>query len=186
MRKAAAILLLTLFLFNTIGYKLWFGVAMQRADVKLETALDNKDYNNDQLFTLKVPINLPYQNIACGFERVNGEIIVNGETYKYVQRKVANDTLYLQCIKNTVKIKLQQKSNDYFGKINDVASNNSTKKMPGKSSQSAKFSISDFTNDIAPWKCVLIPFTTTPYSIQFFNNSSTAHLQRLIKPPEVA
>lgn len=186
MRKAAAILLLALFVFNTIGYKLWFGVAMQQADVKLETALDNKDYNNEQLFTLKVPINLPYQNIGYGFERVNGEITVNGETYKYVQRKVANDTLYLQCIRNTEKIELQQKSNDYFGKINDVAGNNSTKKMPGKSSQFAKFSLSDFTNDIAPWKDVSVLFTTTPYSIQSFDNSSIAHLQRLIKPPELA
>jgi len=186
MRKAAAILLLALFVFNTVGYKLWIGVAMQQADIKLETALDNKDYNNEQLFTLKIPINLPYQNIAYGFERVNGEITVNGETYKYVQRKVANDTLYLQCIRNTEKINLQQKSNDYFGKINDVAGNNSTKKMPGKSSQSAKFSLSDFTNDIAPWKCVSFPFTTTAYSIQSFNNSSSAHLQRLIKPPELA
>lgn len=186
MRKAAAILLLTLFVFNTIGYKLWFGIAMQQADAKLETALDNKDYNNEQLFTLKIPINLPYQNVSSNFERVDGEITVNGETYKYVQRKVANDTMYLQCIRNTEKIKLQQKSNDYFGKVNDVAGNTGTKKMPAKNSQLAKFALSDFTNDIAPWKCVPIPFTTSVYNILSINNSSTAHLQRLIKPPELA
>jgi len=184
MRKTAAILLLMLFVFNTIGYKLWFTIAMQKADNKLEASLNKNDFNQQDLFTLTIPINLPYQNVATGFERIDGEITVNGETYKYVQRKVENDTLFLQCIRHTEKIDLQQQSNDYFGKVNDVAGNNDAKKMPGKNTSMVKFSVSDFTNDIAAWKCISFPPVVATYFSKPFINNSSSHLQQLIKPPQ--
>ena len=184
MRKVAAILLLMLFVFNTIGYKLWFTIAMQNADTRLEAALDKNNFNEQDLFTLKIPINLPYQNTWANFERINGEITVNGETYMYVQRKVQNDTMYLQCIRHTEKINLQQKSNDYFGKVNDVAGNSDTKKMPGKSSNLLKFAVSDFTNDIPSWKHVSFITDQAVYTIKPLINNSAAHLQQLIKPPQ--
>lgn len=184
MRKIAAILLLMLFVFNTIGYKLWFTIAMQNADTRLETALDKNNFNEQDLFTLKIPINLPYQNSWSSFERVDGEITVNGETYRYVQRKVENDTLFLQCIRHTEKINLQQQSNDYFGKVNDVAGNNDAKKMPGKNTSLSKFAVADYTNDIAQWKCVSFAVDPAVYPAKPFINKSAAHLLQLIKPPQ--
>ena len=185
MRKTAAILLLMLIVFNTIGYKLWFNYAMQKADIALEASLDKNNFNQKDLFTLKIPLNLPYQNIGASFERIDGEITVNGESYKYVQRKVQNDTLYLQCIKHTEKIKLEQKSNDYFGKINDIAGNADAKKMPGKNSGLLKFSMSDFiTNEIIT--CTHISYLPVDnlYITKPFINCSSTYLQKLIKPPQ--
>ena len=78
---------------------------MKNADNRLESALDKNNFNEQDLFTIKIPINLPYQNSWSSFERTNGEITVDGETYVYVQRKVQNDTMYLQCIRHTEKIK---------------------------------------------------------------------------------
>jgi hypothetical protein len=186
MRKTAAILLLMLFVFNTIGYKLWFSIAMQQADNRLEAALDKNNFNEQDLFTLKIPINLPYQNTWASFERINGEITVDGETYMYVQRKVVNDTMYLQCIRHTEKIDLQQKSNDYFGKVNDISGNSDAKKMPGKTTSFVKFATSDFTNDVITWKC--ISFTAGPrvYAIKPLLNNSSAHILQLIKPPQTS
>ncbi|MBC7509422.1 MAG: hypothetical protein H7320_11850 [Ferruginibacter sp.] len=184
MRKIAAILLLMLFVFNTIGYKLWFTIAMQNADTRLEAALDKNNFNPQDLFTLKIPINLPYQNTWASFERINGEITVDGETYMYVQRKVQNDTMYLQCIRHTEKINLQQKSNEYFGKVNDVSSNSDAKKMPGKSSNLLKFAASDFTNDIAPWKGVSFIADLAVFPFKPFISNSSTHIQQLIKPPQ--
>jgi hypothetical protein len=186
MRKTAAILLLMLFVFNTIGYKLWFSIAMQQADTRLEAALDKNNFNEQDLFTLKVPINLPYQNTWASFERVTGEINVDGETYMYVQRKVVNDTMYLQCIRHAEKINLQQKSNDYFGKINDVADNNGAKKVPGKTANFLKSGIADFTNDVEAWKCAILTQEPGAYTVKPFINSSSTHLQQLIKPPQAA
>lgn len=184
MRKTAAILLLMLFVFNTIGYKLWFSIAMQQADNRLEASLDKNNFNQQDLFTLKVPINLPYQNTWASFERINGEITVDGETYMYVQRKVVNDTMYLQCIRHTEKINLQQKSNDYFGKVNGVVSNNDAKKMPGKSSSLVKFAVADYTNDITQWKCSSFMAEKAVYPIKLFVGNVSTYIQQLIKPPQ--
>ena len=185
MRKTAAILLLMLIVFNTIGYKLWFNYAMQKADIALEASLDKNNFNLQDLFTLKIPLNLPYQNIGSSFERIDGEITVNGESYKYVQRKVQNDTLYLQCIKHTEKINLEHKSNDYFGKVNDIAGNSDAKRMPGKNNSVLKFSNADFiSNEIIA--CTHI--SNLPVHNLYFNNSAvnftSIHLQKLIKPPQ--
>lgn len=186
MRKTAAILLLLLFVFNTVGYKLWFSIAMENADIKLEKAVDKQLYNADDLFTLKIPLNLPYQNIAANFERVNGEVTINGETFMFVQRKVEKDTMYLQCIRNTEKNNLTQRSNDYFSKINDVAGNNDSKKIPGKNSLIQKFSGSDFTSDISPWKSSISLSATVVYLNKPFGFNSFDYLNKLIKPPQSA
>ena len=185
MRKTAAILLLMLIVFNTIGYKLWFTYAMQKADIALETSLDKNNFNQKDLFTLKIPLNLPYQNIGSSFERIDGEITVNGESYKYVQRKVQDDTLYLQCIKHTEKINLLQKSNDYFSKINDVAGNTDAKKLPGKNSSLLKFNMADFIahDIIACTNNLYLPLDNL-YTIKSSVNGSSTHLQKLIKPPQ--
>ena len=186
MRKTAAIIMLLLFVFNTIGLKLWFSIAMEKADIKLEKAVDLQLYAAADLFTLKIPLNLPYQNIASGFERVNGEITLNGEKYMFVQRKVENDTLYLQCINNTEKNILAQRSNEYFSKMNDVTGNNDSKKAPGKHNTVLKFSGSDFTNTICQWKSS-IPLTA---SAVYFNKpvylNSFSLLDKMIKPPQSA
>ncbi len=185
MRKTAAILLLMLIVFNTIGYKLWFNIAVQQADVTLEASLDNNNYTQQDLFTLKIPLNLPYQNIGTGFERINGEITINGECYKYVQRKVQDDTLFLQCIRHSEKINLEQHSNDYFGKVNDIAGNSHAKKTPGKNSILLKFCLADFiTHEKSISKQATYIFVNNIYGSKACINNSLTHNQKLIKPPQ--
>jgi hypothetical protein len=77
------------------------------------------------LSELKVAMNLPYQTSRSSFERYDGEIELNGTMYKYVKRKVANDTLYLMCIPNTKKMRLETAKNDFFKVSNDLEQNNS-------------------------------------------------------------
>lgn len=184
MRKTAAILLLVLFVLNTIGYKLWFTIAIHRATDQLVASLDRNDYNERQLFTLKVPLDMPYQNYQSGYERIDGEISINGETYRYVQRKVENDTLVLQCIRHHQKILLQQKADSYAGEVNEQPTGNDAKKMPGKNSAPSKFSASDFTNDINPWKLHAFSSLVVPYTVKPFPGNSYVYLQKLIKPPQ--
>ena len=128
LKKLTAILLLALFVFNTIGYRLLVEYALNQADYNLEARLDKGHYSESELITVKIPLNLPYQTNWKDFERVNGEMNVNGTIYKYVQRKVYNDTLILQCIPHEEKTELQQKANDYFGKVNDLPGNDNNKK----------------------------------------------------------
>ena len=185
MRQAAAILLLLLFLFNTIGYRGWFLIAMQKADQQLEMALDHQQYQEQELFTLQLPLHLPYQN-SNSFERVDGEITIHGETYKYVQRQIKNDTLILQCVRHSQKIKLQQLSNAYFEKINDIAGNQVSKKVPGKTNLLEKFSNADFINDFPCTQCIVTIASPRDYTINAVANNSSDYLQQQIKPPQAA
>jgi len=123
-----------------------FNYAQSAADAVLTAKLDNGSYNESDLITVKIPVNMPYLSNQSMFERVDGEITLNGQVYKYVKRTVQNDTMTLLCIPHVEKTELQQKANEYAGKINDLPSNDNSKKA-----ETAKQLISDFEmpNDIA-------------------------------------
>ncbi len=99
-----------------------------KTNQNLEALLDNNSYDEAELTELKIPVHLPYQNSWTAFERYNGEIELNGTMYKYVKRKLANDTLYLMCIPNTKKMHLETAKNDFFKISNDLTQNNNSKK----------------------------------------------------------
>ena len=128
MKKLTAILLLLLFLFNTVGYRLFVSYIQDKADAAFINRLDKGNYSNNDLLIVKVPINLPYQTNWKNYERVDGEIDLNGKTYKYVKRKLYNDTMIFLCIQNATKTELAQKTNDYFGKVNEMPCSNNAKK----------------------------------------------------------
>jgi hypothetical protein len=116
-----------------------------QANKQLEVALDNNHYDESQLIELKVPVNLPYQTSWSSYQRYDGEIEIGGVKYKYVKRKLANDTLYLKCIPNTKEMKLQTAKNDFFKLTNDLAQNQNPKKADNSSNSVLKY-LSVFDN----------------------------------------
>ncbi len=99
-----------------------------KANEKLEVSLDNNSYDESELVELKIAVHNAYQNSWASYERYNGEIELNGTTYKYVKRKLSNDTLYLMCIRNSTKMRLETAKNDFFKISNDLVQNNNPKK----------------------------------------------------------
>ena len=120
LRKCTAILLLGVLLYNWLGYRLVYDYLQHRADRQLETRLDLEDYDDSRLIEIKVPLNLPYQSNWTSFERYDGELEVNGQHYKYVKRRVYNDSLILLCLPNEDKEKIQDACNNYFKWTNDL------------------------------------------------------------------
>lgn len=112
LKKISAIFLLLVFLFNLFGYQHLIKVLQQKADVALESRIDNADYDDTQLVEMRVSLNMPYQQRFTDFERHYGEININGKVYTYVKRKIEGDVLILKCIPNEVKQQLKEKSND--------------------------------------------------------------------------
>jgi len=122
LRKLAAILLSGILLFNWIGYRLMNSVLEDSATHHLEMQLDQQQYDEDQLITLKVPItHLSYFNASTTFERVSGEIEVNGTPYRYVKRRILNDSIEVLCIPNAKAFQLRQINNTYFSFVNDIS-----------------------------------------------------------------
>ena len=75
---------------------------------KIEARLDRRLYDESQLFSIRVPVtHISYYNNSTVFERVDGQIEINGMPYQYVQRRIYNDTLELRCIPNPTALRLR-------------------------------------------------------------------------------
>jgi hypothetical protein len=144
LKKLFSILLLLVFLFNTVGYRLAFFYLIKEADSQMELKAEQINEHDKHLVTLKIPINLPYQTDWKDFEPADGETVIKGITYKMVKRKVSRDTLILLCMENSDKTRLEKNSDDYFKKSNGLDSNTS-KKTEHKQLQELYFSVSGFS-----------------------------------------
>lgn len=78
-----------------------------RADQKLETLLDNSEYDESQLVEIKVAMNMPYQQRFTEYERHYGEIEIDGVAYTYVKKKIEGDVVTFKCIANQSKQQLK-------------------------------------------------------------------------------
>jgi hypothetical protein len=92
-----------------------------RANQQMEEQLDNNNYDETQLISIKVPITyLPYYNNSKTFERIDGQIEIHGTPYKYVKRRIYNDSLELLCIPNTTAMQIRTTRNEIFKFVNDL------------------------------------------------------------------
>ena len=154
-------------LFNLAGYKVLFHFLQQRADSQLQASLDKQQYNEQDLVTIKVPLSLPYQTNWKEFERVDGEIKLDGKIYKYVKRKVYKGELILLCLRDNNKMHLQTAKDDFFKLANDMVSNTSKKQSSGNS-LSFKNMVSEFDSPFI----AKLPITFVPnQSYEFPRNS---------------
>jgi len=155
-----------------------------KADMQLEANLDEHNYKESELISIKVAANLPYYTNSETFERVNGEININGVAYKYVKRRMYNDSVELLCIPNVVKTGLENARNDFYRLANDLVSNNSSKKSTGSHSHSSKFSVQDYTTtqliDLNPSS----RFLSNTAAIAVYHSFKSVYLDSLEQPPE--
>jgi len=121
-------LFLTLLSFNFIGYRFWYYYAQNRSDRLLQTSLDKATYDSNELITVNVPLSMPYINDQSDFERVDGEIEIDGKIYRFVKRKVSEGQLILLCLPDYSKTHLQEAGTDFFRAVNDLAGNTSSPK----------------------------------------------------------
>jgi hypothetical protein len=119
-KKIAAILLIGVFFFNWFGYRLLTDLLQHKADKHLEAQLDRNEYDESQLIEMRVPLNMPYQTLSSGFERIDGEIEIEGIHYKYVKRKIEAGELVLLCLPNHSKMQLESARDEFFQLVNDL------------------------------------------------------------------
>ena len=143
MRKLTAILLLSLFAFNLVGYRLLYTYVKHQSDTQFTVALDKQHYNDEELVAITVPLSMPYLGDWNEFERVDGEINWKGKTYKYVKRKVSNGQLTVLCIPDKKKDGLKSAEANFFRDVNDLSQSNSAKE-PGSKSFSIKNPLTEY------------------------------------------
>ena len=144
LKKVTAILLLGLFLFNWAGYRLLSLYMETRADLQLQIQLDDNNYEESQLVSLKVPVtHLSYYNNSKEFETINGSIEMNGIRYKYVKRRIYNDSLEVLCIPDAASMQLKAAKNTFFAFVNGLRHNGTPEKKQSANANIAK----DFTSE---------------------------------------
>lgn len=155
----------------------------QKADAHLEARLDNNNYNESDLITIKVSLNMPYQNGWSDFERYDGEVEKNGKIYKYVKRKVQNDSLILLCIPHETKMSLQAAKDDFYKLVNDLQQNNSPKKGNDKKT-TFKNLLSEYVQEIKSWSLNAHTRLSQQYFVENNSSNSTGYYLLPGQPPD--
>ncbi len=148
MKKIAAILLLAVLMFNWIGYRFIYNYFERQSVAVLQSMVDDDLYNENALITFKVPLSMPYGPNSDKFEKVRGQIEVNGISYQYVKRRFYKDSLEVFCIPNTDKAGINNARDEFFKLANDFNNFNADKKSNSHhNSKLTKLSVDDFTNN---------------------------------------
>lgn len=180
MKRFTAILFFLVLLFNLYGYQLVIAYLQQRHDVKLTAQLDQEQYADEDLISIKTALSLPYYNQSMDFERVDGSVKIDGVEYQYVKRRIVNDSLELLCLPNTVKQKLQTAKADFFKITNDLQRPEGNK----KGANIIKTVLPEYCNALTLFN--LPPPGTAQQNYSFFNTHITAFLFAHVQeqPPE--
>ena len=160
MKKAFAILFLTVHVSYVCGYQLFFSVAENMANKHMVAALDKNQYNKNELIQIKCVLNVPYIITDISYERCDGQIELNGVQYNYVKRMVKNDTLYLYCIPNNQKTELNKTKNLYAKQNSDNPS--------GKTSEQSVLKKVSFFNEYN--------FDALSFNFDAYQSSSTSNI----------
>jgi len=148
--------------FNWYGYRLLINHMQDQANTELQASLDKNNYDNSQLITLRVPLNMPYITDWTDFESYEGETVIDGVHYKFVKRKIEKGELVLQCIPNQQKTDLETAKDSYFKLVNDI--DHPSAKHQGKDKSSKTFS-TDYFFDHLSMPVILVNAASKEYNL---------------------
>ena len=136
-KKCAYISLLAILVFNWCGYRILAFYLEEKAKASLQAKLDKDDYDHGELISIKIPSpNLPYYHSSKEFYNLEGEIEMNGVFYKFVKRRLYNDTLEFLCLPNKDAMNIYTAKNDFFKRVNELQQTDSGKKTQSHSANS--------------------------------------------------
>ncbi|HLP37957.1 hypothetical protein [Lacibacter sp.] len=184
MRIIASIFFLTILLFNWFGYRVVMDYVQQKADTHFEQKLDNKEYDAAALIEVRAPVNLPYQTDWKEFERVSGEITINGMHYKYVERKLEGGEMIYKCIPDEGKARLVNARENFFKLVNDLQTQQKQKsgKQPAPSYKTFSF---DYCEQLSHWSLDVLDKLRQPFNHTFSATTLSAFILKAEQPPEV-
>lgn len=149
--------------FNWLGYKFVFSYLEHKTDVKIEAQLDNENFNESELVSIKAAFSIPYSYLNKDkFERWRGEIEINGIQYKYVKRRFFNDSIEILCIPNIAATKIKDAKKD-FDRYANNATNDQSKNDQGKV-PAFKNLLGEYCQEVREWDDAIFAVKQTHYS----------------------
>jgi hypothetical protein len=112
----------------------------------MQSRLDKDQYNANDLVSITVPLDNPYQLEQRNFQRIEGEVNFQGKNFKYVKRKVSDGKLILLCIPDARKTVLKKAKAEYGNATNDLTGNSKGSRPGNQKSFSGNDYISESFN----------------------------------------
>ncbi len=185
LKKIGAILFLGILLFNGFGYRLVSNYFDQKAADQLVQLIEENDYDEASLIVIKTPINLPYYANNPQFERVDGEIVIKGIVYQYVQRRIYNDSLELKVIPNQDRLHIKNAREDFYKLAQDLSNTGSGKKSSPIGKSMAKFISFDYIEQNNSWHLAPANSATVTTGYRYDTRLISNYLTVQGPPPKV-
>lgn len=134
-------------LFNGFGYRIVANYFDQKAAENFIAIIEEENYKEADLITLKTPVNLPYYANNAKFERVDGEMVINGVVYQYVQRRVYNDSIEIKVLANQERLHIKNAREDFYKLAQDLQKNSDHKKSTPIGKSASKFLTFDYISN---------------------------------------
>jgi hypothetical protein len=145
-------------LFNGFGYRIVSNYFDQKASEKLVNLIEENSYNESELISIKTPINLPYYANNPKFERVDGEMVIDGVVYQYVQRRVYNDSIEIRVLPNQDRLHIKNAREDFYKLAADLEQKGLDKKSLPINKSNAKLISFDYIAQDHNWSVTnLVP-----------------------------
>lgn len=151
MKKIIAVALLVLLLFNTGGYQLLFQYLIYESESAVNNQINSNSYKPADLQLVKIPVHLSIVNWD-DFKPISGEFRTNNNCYHYAQLKMTCDTIYMMCLRNNDRARLQNAGRAYAKDVSDAPQNKRSHDPLGKKG-----------------------ISLSEYNCQFFSYTYTAH-----------
>jgi hypothetical protein len=186
-KKIAVILLLGLLLFNWVGYEVYTAILQDNADKSMVANLDQNNYSESDLISFKVPAThlSSYVN-SKEFERVDGQVEINGIQYNYVKRRFSEDSLELLCIPNKSATSIQCAKNDFFKLVNDIQRTGQSKKSDQQHNSSFKGFNAEYYAEARAIAIQDLILVTQKAIDHYLLRIPSVHLTRAGQPPDLA
>lgn len=137
-KRLATILLLTILLFNWVGYRFIISWYEGRATARWESRVEREQYDRGQLILFKVPAgSIPYATASADFERADGVLEVGNLHYRYVLKRLYNDSVEFLCVADDEAGRLREAKSEIIHLATDLPDANGR----GKSSPGGKISV---------------------------------------------
>ena len=108
MRQAAAIVLLFVLFLYHMGYYGFYLVASYQLDNHWHEKAYEGDLEQERLLHTSLPLSVPYQPNQPDYVPANGgKVEVDGNFYRIVRQRYANDTLHIIYVQDALQEELQ-------------------------------------------------------------------------------
>lgn len=117
MRRFAAIVLLFVFLLYHIGYYGFYLLASYQLDNHWHAKTYQDELDEENLLYTAIPLAVPYQVNQTEYVPASGKVEVEGDFYRVVRQRYANDTLHVIYVPDILQIELQQSVDKWLSTI---------------------------------------------------------------------